>query len=86
MPSRANRISGGGSHLEAEGDAGEHRLQIEDVERLLGRAQVAAGRPRGLAAALEVAGEHHRIRLAALLQPLAREPVPERRSSSISVA
>ena len=55
-----------------------HRgLGIEDLDRLLRGAQVVAGGAVAVAAALEVAGEHHCVGLAALLEPVARAAVPQ---------
>ena len=56
------------------------------MQRLLGGAQVVARGALAVAAALEVAGEHHGIALAVVLQPVAGEPVAEPRSSSVKVA
>ena len=57
---------------------GQHRGEVVAVERLLGGAAVPGDAALGLAAALEVLGEHRRVALAGALEPLAGEPVAER--------
>jgi hypothetical protein len=62
---------------QAERDAGEGGLVVEDVHRLPRGAQVVAGGAVAVATALEVAGEHHRVALAAVLEPRAGEAMRE---------
>src|SRR5262249_45007264 len=59
---------------ESEARAGQGRVQIENLERLLRRVQIVVRRPRAFSPLLEMPGQHHGIRFATLLEPL---PPPE---------
>ncbi|HEX8108077.1 MAG TPA: hypothetical protein VF516_10145, partial [Kofleriaceae bacterium] len=66
-----------GCTAKAEVSASDRGLEIEDMKRLLCRAQVKFGGASALSSALEVPGQDHGIAFSALLEPLAGAAVRE---------